>query len=356
MKQESSIFIKNVYYMLAYAFRILTSEQYEKVEAEPFDNVHDLFAAILSKGISRQLKQGLYREYVAHSDDLTTLRGKIDMPGTVKLRIGHQRELACDFDELSENNLLNQILKTTSLLLIRHGEVSRENRASLKQALMFFSNVDVIEPNLIRWSTIRFSRNTQSYQMLITICQLVLKGLLITTQSGEHKLMSFLDDQAMSRLYEKFILEYYVKHWPRARPRSPRIEWKLDEGEPTMLPVMQSDITLTSDEKVLIIDAKYYTKNTQERFSSHTIHSANLYQIFTYVKNQEASDPNKDVAGMLLYARTDQEIQPDARWRIHGNEILTQTLDLGHDFPIIAAQLDEIVLANFALSEVDKVR
>ena len=64
MTRDKGIFIKNIYYMLAYAFKVLRQKNYEEIEAEEFETIQDLFAAILAKGISQQLKQGLYREYV----------------------------------------------------------------------------------------------------------------------------------------------------------------------------------------------------------------------------------------------------------------------------------------------------
>ncbi len=350
MKPKGSIFVKNVYYMLAYAFQSLSSKQYEQVEAEEFEYIHDLFAAILAKGIARQLKQGLYREYVIQRDELTTLRGKIDMPGTARLHVTRRQQLACEFDELSENNLFNQILKATSLVLIRQGDVNPRNRNALKKMMLFFGAVDDIDLASIPWSNIRFARNNRSYRMLISLCQLVVEGLLMTTERGAQKLLSFLDDQAMSRLYEKFILEYYVRHWPIVRPKAARIDWAVDQGERTMLPVMQSDIMLASEGKVLIIDAKYYSKNTQENYGRHTVHSAHLYQIFAYVKNKEVTDLGSEVAGMLLYARTGAEIQPNAQWRIGGNEIMVRVLDLGVEFSEIAGQLDQIVGECFGLA------
>ena len=77
---------------------------------------------------------------------------------------------------------------------------------------------------------------------------------------------------------------------------------------------MQSDIMLQSGEKVLIIDAKYYEHSTQVQFDKHTLHSGNLYQIFTYVKNKEYElrEKNHTVSGMLLYAKTDEEIYPNS--------------------------------------------
>ena len=37
--------------MLSYAFTTLKQSVYENIEKEPFDNIHNLFAAILAKGI-----------------------------------------------------------------------------------------------------------------------------------------------------------------------------------------------------------------------------------------------------------------------------------------------------------------
>lgn len=344
MIKDKSIFIKNIYYMLSYAFTELKQGGYEDIAAEEFENMHNLLAAILMKGIGKQLKQGLYREYLNHKNDVITVRGKIDMPGTISHQMTRKRMLTCQYDELSENNLLNQILKTTILLLLRHSRVDQEYKDNLKKEMMFFSNVDVLEPKLIRWSAIRFQRNNSTYRMLIGLCQLILEGMLLTTDSGERRLASFFDEQRMNRLYEKFIFEYYTKECPQVKAAAAQIPWALDDSIGTMLPIMQSDIMLTKGNKVLIIDAKYYTHTTQTFYDVHTLHSGNLYQIFTYVKNKDTEFGNRPhtVSGMLLYAATDEAIQPDNSYQMSGNRISVQTLDLNQDFSKISKKLDTI--------------
>ena len=349
MTKDKSIFIKNIYYMLSYAFTVLNQGGYEDIETEEFENLHNLFAAILSKGIGRQLKQGLYREYVSKTEDLAVVRGKIDMPGSIQNRLIRKQLLTCEFDELSENNLLNQILKTTVMILLRHARVDAEHKSDLKKEMLFFSNVDEIDPVIIRWGSIRFQRNNNTYRMLISICQLILEGMLMTTEDGEYKLASFIDEQRMNRLYEKFILEYYAKECPQVKATASQIPWALDDGIGTFLPIMQSDVTLTRGNQVLIIDAKYYTHTMQSQYEVQTLHSANLYQIFTYVKNRdtEFGEQPHQVSGMLLYARTDEMIQPDNSYQMSGNRISVKTLDLNKDFSEIAKQLDYIVESNF---------
>ena len=58
MTIDKGIFIRNIYYMLTYAFQELKQNNYEEIAGEEFDEIHDLFAEILVRGISYQLKQG----------------------------------------------------------------------------------------------------------------------------------------------------------------------------------------------------------------------------------------------------------------------------------------------------------
>ena len=53
--------------MLTYAFQVLKQPHYDEIAAEDFENIHDLLAAILAKGVTKQLKQGLYKEYITES-------------------------------------------------------------------------------------------------------------------------------------------------------------------------------------------------------------------------------------------------------------------------------------------------
>ena len=48
------------------------------------------------------------------------------------------------------------------------------------------------------------------------------------------------------------------------------------------------------------------------------------------------------MAGTILYAKTEEEIQPDNKFMMHGNRISVKTLDLNRPFAEIAQQLNEI--------------
>ena len=76
------------------------------------------------------------------------------------------------------------------------------------------------------------------------------------------------------------------------------------------------------------------------------ISSANLYQIFAYVKNFSVKT-SKKVSGMLIYAQTEEKIQPNNIFLTSGNKISVKTLDLNKNFSEIESQLKLIVEENF---------
>lgn len=186
--------------------------------------------------------------------------------------------------------------------------------------------------------------------MLLNVCYFVLEGLLHSDEKGNFKMASFLDEQRMCHLYERFILEYYRYHYKGViSANSTQVKWNVDDGVIDFLPVMQTDIMLKCKGKTLIIDAKYYAHTMQTgQYNTQTLHSNNMYQIFTYVKNQDVMSDGS-VSGMLLYAKTDEAITPNNEFMMHGNKISVKTIDLNLMFTDIAAQLDKIVKELFEI-------
>lgn len=337
--------IQNIYYMLAYAFQVLHEQGYKDVATEDFENTAELLSAILCRGVSVQIKRGLCRQYITNEEPLGSPRGKIEIGESIKTQTIRKKQLVCVYDEFSVDAYTNRIIKTTMELLLR-ASISKVRKKELRKLLIFFDSVSVLDIHNINWD-IQYDRNNQTYRMIIEVCRLVIKGLLQTSADGSTRIMDYADDQTMAKLYEKFILGYYQREHPDIKAYSPQIAWQVTDGYRTLLPTMQSDIVISNKKtkKTLIIDAKYYSHNMQMKapYMTQTLHSGNLYQIFTYVKNWDAA-PDETVSGMLLYARTDDAIQPDNDYQMSGNQISVKTLDLNNDFSVIANTLDQIAM------------
>lgn len=355
MAHYKNISIENIYYMLSYAFTDLKQHCDIDVQAEKFDNIANLFAVILSKGISIQIKRGLHKNYVPQCESLHVIKGKFDFTKSIISNSFMQKKIVCHFDEFNENTLFNQIIKTTSIFLTKVNDVKSIYKKSLKKLLLNFSHVDEIDVTSIIWSTISYQRNNATYRTLINICYLIINGLLLTEKKGEHKLQSYLDDVRMCLLYEKFVRAYYQKHFPELKVSSTYIPWDCTQHIDSkvmlqenmdFLPTMKTDIVLSHKNKknetcTLIIDTKFYSNTMQKPHDRETYRSQHLYQIFAYVKNKDTRNQG-NVSGMLLYANTDKNNTPENDYHMSGNTISIRILDLNTSWEKIKEKLNLI--------------
>ncbi len=329
--------------MLSYAFQYLKQSQYQNLQAEDFENIYELLSEILIRGITQQLKQGLYREYIPVSDDIPTVRGRISIDNSIKLKLQQKQKLHCNFDELSENNIFNQILKSISFILLPN--IKNDKKKKILYLMSYFQNVEQIHPYSIHWNRLKYQRSNKNYEMLINICHFIVDGLLLSTEDGNYKIANFIDEERMHALFEKFVLQDYRTNHKTRNATPAGIPWAVKSTGDTLeyLPAMVTDITLhdSKTNKTLIIDTKYYGKTMQKQYDKATYHSNNMYQLLSYIKNKEVEVGGK-VGGILLYAKTQEDIVPNQEFEILGNYYSLRTLDLNQDFNFITNTLDSL--------------
>ncbi len=296
------ISVRNIYYMLSYAFKSLRQTQFSKIATEEFDNALELLSEILIRAVRSQLKRGLVANYLNVDDKLSVIKGKIDFSETLNSKALLDKKVICTFDDYTSNIMLNRVIKSTLLMLMK-SKLSRERKGQVRSLMMYFSQIDEIDLKTFNWN-IKYNKHNQVYEMIVNVCKMLVKGLILTQKTGDLKVESFIDEQQMHNLYERFVFEYYKQEYPNLKVDASHIKWDVEESS-SLLPQMKSDITLQLANKVLIIDTKYYQNSMQSYQGTKKFHSSNLYQIFAYVKNK-ASDKqfiNTDVAGLLLYAK-----------------------------------------------------
>lgn len=342
MTKDKNILIHNVYYMLAYAFRYFRFNMLDEIKGEKFEDIQNLFAEILIRSVSSQIKQGLYRTYVSQEGALPVIRGKIDILKTHDAQRHKPLHAYCLYDEVSFNNPYNQIVKTTLQNLLRCSNVDSDRKNSIRIILRYFISIDSMNLVSVQWNQFVFDGNNQNYQFLINICRFIYEEKLMTTENGKYKMKSLSDDQ-MERLFEKFVLEYYKKHHPETKPLGGKqIRWKTKTTS-NILPILKTDIILTIGKRTLIIDTKYSSKSMNDYYNKEKIHRDHSNQIFTYVINYDIGHTGT-VDGMLLYAKTQEDVVPDGKDTFtDGNVFYYKNLDLNQDFYNIRLQLDSIV-------------
>lgn len=353
--------IYNIYYMLAYAFddSKMSIIEESKVNTEKFSHIHDLFAFMLSNVTGTLIKHGLFKNYVNETDELNTIKGKINLSESIKKNTLTNKKIVCEFDNYSENNYLNQIIKTTMYYLLSSNKLTKKYSDNLKKVYILLNTVDKLNNvSLIRWDAIIYNRNNVKYKYIINLCYLIINGLLVNKSNGNIELMDFINEKALSSLFESFIRKYYqVEYKGKLTSSGETINWQIDtEYENNkmieLLPKMHTDITLKHGNKELIIDTKFYdkalSKNGFNGSDKETIKSNNWYQINSYVSNKvydyRKHNKNIEVSGMLLYAKTDEVISPDIETKVMGSNMYVRTIDLNTKFEYIEKQLNKIAL------------
>ncbi|ENH95944.1 5-methylcytosine-specific restriction enzyme subunit McrC [Gracilibacillus halophilus YIM-C55.5] len=339
MERNENIPIRNIYYMLSYAYQTLHLSEYKQIGTEQFENVKELYAEILSIGIPVLIRGGLSKDYISVEETSNFIKGKIDINATIKKNALVDKKVAIVYDEFSEDILLNQIIKSTLVYLSRSNKLSQKMRRLFYGLLPYFKEVSDVELDINLWKNVRYNHQNIRYQFIVDVCRYLYEELLFDQSSASQILKEIQDEQKLSSLYEKFIYAFFQRE-TKYNVSRPQIQWNVDDGFKEALPIMQTDLVLQKDNKTLIVDAKFYSENMAARFEGGAAKqkSSNLYQIFTYINNWK-NEPGETVAGMLLYAKTTAINQPNHLYQMKGNQIFVASLNLQQDFSGIKEDL-----------------
>lgn len=334
--------------MLCYAWNVLEQSDSIFLGSEKFDNIYNLFARIYINGTSSLIKRGLNRYYIQENEAVSTIKGKINISDSIKEQTFFNGRMICQYDNFSEDIKLNQIVKTTINILIKSPKLETDLRNKLLKLRVYFSDIQDIRFSKAIFSTLRYNRNNNHYRMLINISQLIYQGLITNEVDNEIIFADFVRDKQMSKLYEKFVLNFFRKHLDETiyNVHAPKLKWNLDdeisEEDLSLLPEMRTDIVIENKVKntQLIIDTKYYVQTlvSSNWTDVEKVRTAHLFQILAYVNN---SDFTGSVKGMLLYPTIQTEI--NANFPIGGKSIGIRTLNLDTEWEEISDRLLSIV-------------
>lgn len=337
--------IQNIYYLLCYAWNRL--DESEKVDVKAIDSTEliDLFAKVLSNGLSRLLKQGLDRYYIEHEDVVLGIKGKLNLSETIKQNMLPQSKTICVFDEFDYNVLHNQILKTTISKLLRTKNLDTKLKEELRRLYIKLPPISEISIRKAHFKQVRLHRNNHHYDFILNVCQILNENLLIDESNGNFKFMDFTrDEKAMARLFEAFVRNFY-KLETDFKVNSDRIVWQFSSenmDDLDLLPSMLTDISLRSADKKIIIDTKYYKEAFKSRYEKLKIIPGNLYQLFSYLKNQETgSKLTMNCEGILLYPSVHASFKHIFKYENH--RISVMSINLDQDWQQIRADLLKIV-------------
>ncbi|WP_338763433.1 5-methylcytosine-specific restriction endonuclease system specificity protein McrC [Bernardetia sp. ABR2-2B] len=348
--------IKNIYYLLCYAWNKLDESKQIKVDVEEKTELLDLFAKVLINATKVLLKRGIDRDYIENVQEINAVKGKLQVSQTLKQNLLVKQKTLCGFDDFSFNILQNQILLSTVQRLIKTKNLDRK----LKTELIFLQRklpktIEKIELKSSLFSQIKIHRNNRFYGFVMNVCQIIYENTLPSENKNELGNYTFSDftrdERKMNQLFEAFIRNFYkIEQTKFTTVKAEIIKWNFEKiennlSDTTFLPQMKTDISLENETEKIIIDAKYYQNTMAINYKKEKIFSANLYQLFSYLLNQEDNSEKTTTAkGILLYPTIEKEYNLDYQFKKH--QIQIKTLNLNADWREIEKRLKEIIETN----------
>lgn len=359
--------IKNIYYLLCYAWNKLDESHRIKVSLDDKTELLDLFAKVLINATKVLLKRGIDRDYIENVQEINAVKGKLQVSQTLKQNLLSRQKTLCSFDDFSFNILQNQILLSTIQRLIKTKNVDRK----LKTELIFLQRklpktIEKIELKNSLFSQVKIHRNNRFYGFVMNVCQIIFENTLPSESKkdeekedkGSYIFSDFTrDERKMNQLFEAFIRNFYkIEQTKYSTVKKEIIKWSFDKvvnnfelqsennasEHYNYLPRMETDISLENETEKIIIDAKYYKETMKKNYGKEKIQSTNLYQLFSYLLNQEdGSEKTTTAKGILLYPTIEKEYNLDYTFKNH--QIQIKTLNLNADWREIEKRLKEII-------------
>lgn len=343
--------IKNIFYMLCYAWNVLDIADDITVGSESFDDAYNMLARVFSFGVGKLIRSGFHKSYIDASDELSTIKGKIIITESIKLISKQKRKLFCSYDEYSADNPFNQIIRYTINSLIKNQAIDEKTKKELIKQSMFFAGISPKAPTKEVLRKLVFNQNNTSYKLLISIAVLLHTNTTVNEENGENVFRDFYRDELMHKVFEQFLLNFYRIHLDHDvyKVHAPKIDWRVDDNAYEIWEGLFDIETNPGDRRTdivienkilnlqLIFDAKYYKKALVNKYMNDEesrVRASHLNQLRGYLLDSDF-DGNK--IGALIYPMVINDL--NMMIPISGTNMAIKTINLADDWQNIEADL-----------------
>ena len=271
----------------------------------------DILAKVYSKKLLNELQKGLYREYVSKEEALSIIKGKILISKSIKENTINKNKMNCKYDEFTEDNLFNAILKraiNVILFSIKNDDVKKE----LNIINNIFNDVSdiYISNNIIL--NYKLNRMNNRFLECFTLAKLILLNSSMDKSLGKENGFSILFE--MNYLYEEYIGVLLKEVFNdtnisiNTQEKSRYLLWNTlkERNEIALKP----DIVIYKDNKPkVIIDTKWKRSSIDNR---ETYSQSDIYQMYAYITTYTECEEC-----ILLYPK--EENISHSEWRLNHN-------------------------------------
>ncbi|WP_309892197.1 5-methylcytosine restriction system specificity protein McrC [Archangium sp.] len=187
----------------------MLAEVSELVELKPDigiaegERLEDFIARAFLREVSGVLRQGLHRLYVRHDDQVTAIRGRLDVRRTAQLLSRARPQAHCEFDEFTNDTPENRVLLAAIRALAVNEAVSQKWRAQARAVQPEFLGVTEVTPEIGSATRLGSDPRTRHYRVALRLAVLVLRAMGFHERHGALRSSGFLVN--MNALFETLL-------------------------------------------------------------------------------------------------------------------------------------------------------
>ncbi|NEJ90891.1 restriction endonuclease [Rhizobium leguminosarum] len=287
----------------------------------------EILIRIFCNKLTEALRRGMPRRYVTCEEDLTTLRGQLDITRQFTRYAVDPSRLACRFDFLSEDTPLNRIMKAAVTYLAR---LSRRtaNQQRLRELAFVYADITDLPVSALHWDQVVIDRTNRSWQELFGMARLFLQDRYQTTTGGVGQGTAMLFE--MNTLFEEYVGRLTVRALAGSgftvSLQGGRLFCLSAHDSGRALFQTKPDILIRQGGRVThVIDTKWKRISARIDDPKQGVSQADVYQMMAYAQLYQAPRLT------LLYPHhpglgTEDAVQ--ARHRITGHETILETASI----------------------------
>ncbi len=239
-----------------------------------YNNFFEVLIYLFAKETKEVFQNQLYLNYNETSEELSYVKGRIDMPAYIKNNLARARwhKIYCIHEPFTLDNKFNQIVKYVAKNLYHTSEDS-DNKKLLTDILDILHDVSDTYPTAEDCRRIHFNIYHEALESVRDYCQLFLDNSISSLYNENFKVFAFL--LPMERIFEEFLrgfIEEKLKGIIKIESSNGVIHIDKNKKYP-----ITPDMILLHNEKRILADAKYKLLEEGEKPPR-----SDIYQIISY--------------------------------------------------------------------------
>ncbi|NGT48146.1 McrC family protein [Clostridium perfringens] len=244
-------------------------------------SLNEILAYLFSKKLQKELRKGVYGEYVYIEENINSLKGSLRVQEQIKNLASHSSKAFCRFEEFSRDNKLNKILSFFVKEVMKNVK-NRETLKLLRVSEMILGDVDERNVTLNEVNNFSFNRLNKPFEDAFALGKMIVLGESALGNLGGNKVYSILFK--MNEIFEIYIGKLLRELLYKETVHMQHSKYKLlikEESNRGVFKLIPDIVIEKNGIERVIIDTKW--KGVDSKFNRHGVKREDLYQMYAYL-------------------------------------------------------------------------